>query len=87
MFDHLRIDRLVVAEAMRGTGLGRQTMSLAEDEAQRRGCRGAWLDTYSFQARRFYERLGYTVFGTLADYPPGHSRIFLSKTFPADGVS
>lgn len=37
----------------------------AEQEAIARGCRGAWLDTYSFQARGFYERLGYAVFGIL----------------------
>jgi hypothetical protein len=45
-----------------------------------------WLDTYSFQARGFYERLGYTVFGTINDYPPGHSRFFLTKTLSPDGV-
>ena len=58
-----------------------QLMNDAEREAIRRGCRGAWLDTYSFQARGFYERLGYTIFGTIDNYPPGHSRIFLKKTF------
>ncbi|MEX3946099.1 hypothetical protein AB4Y44_42815, partial [Paraburkholderia sp. BR10937] len=42
-----------------------------EEEACRRGCSGAWLDTYSFQARAFYERLDYTVFGTIDNYPPG----------------
>jgi hypothetical protein len=51
----------------------------AEQEAITRGCRGAWLDTFSFQARGFYERLGYAVFGTLDDYPPGQNRIFLHK--------
>jgi ribosomal protein S18 acetylase RimI-like enzyme len=51
----------------------------AEREAIARSCRGAWLDTYSFQARGFYERLGYTVFGILNDYPPGQYRVFLHK--------
>jgi hypothetical protein len=37
------------------------------------------LDTFSFQARGFYEKLGYCVFGTLDDYPPGHSRFYLTK--------
>jgi hypothetical protein len=41
------------------------------------------VHTYSFQARGFYERLGYAVFGTLDDYPPGQSRIFLHKAFVA----
>jgi hypothetical protein len=51
----------------------------AEAEALRRGCPGAWLSTFTFQARGFYERLGYSAFGTVDDYPPGHSLIFLSK--------
>jgi GNAT superfamily N-acetyltransferase len=76
----LTVELLFVPEALRGTGLGSELMRLAEAEAIRRGCRGAWLDTFSFQARGFYERLGYAVFGEIADCPPGHSRLFLSKT-------
>jgi hypothetical protein len=43
------------------------------------GCIGIYLDTYSFQARPFYERQGYTVFGVLADMPPGGAKYYLSK--------
>lgn len=81
MFSHLHVDLLFLPESLRRNGIGRQLMNDAELEAIRRGCRGAWLDTYSFQARGFYERLGYTIFGTIDDYPPGHSRIFLKTTF------
>jgi GNAT superfamily N-acetyltransferase len=70
-FAHLHIDLLFVPETLRRTGLGRQMLLQAEQEALDRGCRGAWLDTYSFQARGFYECLGYVVFGILDDYPPG----------------
>lgn len=79
-FAHLHVDLLFVPDTLRGNGLGRQMLLQAEQEATARGCRGAWLDTYSFQARGFYERHGYAVFGTLNDYPPGQSRIFLHKT-------
>ena len=82
-FDHLHVDFLFVPETLRGTGLGRQMLLHAEQEAIARGCRGAWLDKYSFQARRFYERLGYAVFGILDDYPPGQKRIFLHKVLIA----
>ena len=44
-----------------------------------RGCVGARLDTYSFQARGFYERLGYTVTGAIEDCPPGHTRWSMAK--------
>ena len=43
------------------------------------GCAHAYLDTFDFQARPFYERLGYTVFGLQDDYPPGHRRFFQRK--------
>jgi GNAT superfamily N-acetyltransferase len=77
----LHIELLYLPEDLRGAGLGRQLMAQAEQEAVQRGCHGVWLDTFSFQARGFYERIGYTVFGTLEDYPPGHSRFFLKKNF------
>jgi len=71
---------LVVPEGLRGRGVGTKLMHLAEDEALARGCRGAWLDTFEFQARGFYERLGYFCFGELKDYPTGFSRYFMKKS-------
>jgi GNAT superfamily N-acetyltransferase len=76
---YLHVNLLFVPEKMRGGGVGRALMMEAEAEAIRRGCSAASLDTFSFQARGFYERLGYSVFGTLDDYPPGHSRFYLTK--------
>ncbi len=73
---------LVVPEAARGAGLGRELMRAAETEALRRGCLHAWVDT-QFGARAFYERLGYTVFGELPDHPPGFTRTFLKKALHA----
>ena len=69
-----------VAEALRGTGYGRQLIAAMEDAAKERGCTSAHLDTFRFQARPFYESLGFEVFGTLDDYPPGHQRLFMKKT-------
>lgn len=69
---------LYVPETLRGQGVGQRLMAQAEDEARRRGCRHAWVDT-QFGARPFYEGQGYTVFGELPDYPPGFARTFLKK--------
>lgn len=77
----LAIDLLWLPESLRGTGLGRQVMRLAEEEARARGCLGLRLDTFSFQARGFYEKCGFSVFGTLPDHPPGHTRYWLAKRF------
>jgi len=43
------------------------------------GCRISHLDTFDFQAKGFYEKLGYTVFGVLEDCPEGHNRYYMSK--------
>lgn len=80
----LFIQLLAVPEAQRGQGVGTALMRAAEREAQARGCHGVWLDTFEFQARGFYERLGYTCFGELSDYPVGFSRFFMRKAISPD---
>ncbi|WP_225783209.1 N-acetyltransferase [Xenophilus sp. Marseille-Q4582] len=75
----LFVELLFVPESLRGRGVGRALLTQAEDEARARGAVGAWLDTFGFQARPFYERLGYRVFGEIKDYPPGFSRYYLAK--------
>ena len=78
-YDWLIIELLVVPEAIRGSGLGSRLIAKAEAEAQAQGCIGAWLDTFSFQARGFYEKLGYSLVGSIPDHPLGGARYFMSK--------
>ena len=54
-------------------------MAAAEAEALRRGCRHMWLDTYSFQARPFYEQFGFEVFAQLDGPAPIYPRYFMKK--------
>jgi hypothetical protein len=51
----------------------------AEQEAIRRGCRNMWTETYAFQARPFYERFGFRIFGRLDAPAPIFPRFFLTK--------
>ena len=78
-YDWLFIEYLPVPEALRGKRMGSALIAEAERVARARGCCGVWLDTFAFQARGFYEKLGFSVFGTLEDHPRGSRRYFLSK--------
>ena len=82
-FGWLFVHLLFLPEDLRRQGLGAELLRRAEDEARARGCVGAHLDTFSFQARGFYEKQGYAVFGAIPDFPPGHARFFLSKRLDA----
>ena len=83
VYDWLFIEMLHIPEEFRGAGIGSQLMAKAEAFARQHGLAGIWLDTYDFQARGFYEKLGFTVFGTLEDHPRGGRRFFLEKRFDA----
>jgi ribosomal protein S18 acetylase RimI-like enzyme len=75
----LHVSVVWVDERARRQQLGTKLVNAMEAEAMRRGCRAAYLDTFSYQARPFYEKLGYEVFGTLEDYPIGHQRFYMRK--------
>lgn len=75
----LYVDKLWVHDDYRGRGGGSRLLRAAEDEAMAAGCTDAVLETFSFQAREFYERHGYRVYATLEGFPPGHYQLFFHK--------
>lgn len=75
----LYVDVLWIDESCRGEGYGGSLLAAAEQEAARRGCQYAYLDTFSFQAPEFYQKYGYVIFGELPDFPQGYRRFFLKK--------
>lgn len=79
VYDWLFIQYLAVPAALRRSGLGRSLMLKAEQIARDHNCVGIWLDTFAFQARPFYEKLGYTRFGQIDDNPRGGTHYFLQK--------
>ena len=76
----LYVAKLWLDDRHRGGGLGTRLMLRAEEEARARGCADAMLDTFEYQARPFYEKLGYEVFGVLEGFPPGHRQYYLRKS-------
>ncbi|GKW12360.1 MULTISPECIES: N-acetyltransferase [Pectobacterium] len=75
----LEVQYLWVSDKHRKSGLGRQLMQAAEKEALKRDCHLAYVDTFDFQAKGFYEKLGYKEYGNLPGYAHKHTRHYLAK--------
>jgi GNAT superfamily N-acetyltransferase len=78
-YDWLFVEFLVVDQDARGRNFGARLMEAAEELAVQRGCVGAWLTTFPYQAPGFYEKLGYSVFGELENSPVDNVRLFMRK--------
>lgn len=81
LFAWLHVQMLIVPEVLRGQGVGTALMTLAEREARARGCLGVRVDAFSCQAAPFYRKIGFSVFGVLEGFPPGHSQVHFCKHF------
>ena len=75
----LCIKYLFVSEELRGQGIGTRIMESAEQEAKSRGCKYAFVDTFSFQAPDFYRKLGYQEVFALTEYPYTGARYYYTK--------
>ena len=76
----LSIEWLWVNETLRGRGHGSALLRQAESLARDARCVAVKLDTYEFQAKPFYEKHGYVVFGVLDGYPADTRTYYLRKT-------
>ena len=63
------VQRVAVAESVRGAGVGRRLMEAVEVAAIEQGLTLLWLTTHAqSDACAFYEAIGYTKLGVMADY-------------------
>ena len=76
----LHISILFVDKDYRHNKLGSYLLKKVESEAKQMGATLVHLDTFDFQAKDFYLKHGYEIFGILEDCPPGHKRYYLKKT-------
>ena len=79
----VHISAMWVAESHRGEGHGSALLEAVESYAASHGHVLAYLETTSFQARPFYESLGYRVFGELDGIAEGCTLFFLRKELKA----
>ncbi|QQX82449.1 GNAT family N-acetyltransferase [Shewanella sp. KX20019] len=81
IYNNFLIEVVWVEKSARGTGLGRRLMLRAEEEAKKRGCLAAQLDTLSFQAPMFYRKLGFESVGVVPGFPGSPERYFMLKKY------
>lgn len=79
IFGVVHTDQLWVHPDYRLQGLGRKLMENIEEYARDNGCKIATVNTMSFLAVKFYERLGYQKDFERSGYSKESNHIFFSK--------
>lgn len=79
------IDVLWVEENLQKQGYGTKLLDAVEREAIKNGCVFSLVDTWDFQAEKFYLKNGYERIGELKNYWLDHSKIFLRKKLNSAG--
>jgi GNAT superfamily N-acetyltransferase len=76
---------LFVPAHMRNQGHGTRLMRAVEAEARDRGCEQIVLETFDFQAPKFYLRLGFEIISRVPNYPPGHHSMTMVRSLASQG--
>lgn len=76
---NVELQQIWLPESLRKSGLGTQLLREFEAAARDRGCTFAYLETWTFQARGFYEKNGYSVALEIDGYATGLSKFTMTK--------
>ena len=79
LWNGMHIDSLWIDESIRNQDWGSKLMKMVEEEGIKKGCTIAYTDTFTWQAPKFYEKLGYEMYGKLNDFPKGNSLCYFVK--------
>lgn len=75
-----KVDSIITSQAHRGQGVGKALMSEAENWARAKDCHKIWLETGAdWEARKFYESLGYSVIATLTNHYAHKDFVIMEK--------
>ena len=73
------LELLHVQEKYRGMGIASQLIEKICSYDKEKRLTGVKTETWNFQARTFYEKMGFSVYSELKDCPPGTELYFLKK--------
>lgn len=75
------ISQLWVNETLRGRGFGPQLLQQVRDWGKTQNLTGVYIDTFSVKVKSFYEKQGFTLGGSIPEFPVGSTRYFLYRHF------
>jgi GNAT superfamily N-acetyltransferase len=75
------VNRIVVIDSHKQKGIGKTLMANAEQTALKHGLRVVELGTCEFQAKGFYQKMGYHVVHTRNNHPKGFESYTMVKKF------
>jgi len=81
--ENAELQQLWLPAEWRGRGIGAALLRRFEQAARERGARRVYLDTFSFQAPAFYERLAYARALEIPGFAPGISKFTMLKELGA----
>ncbi|NRA84114.1 MAG: GNAT family N-acetyltransferase [Gammaproteobacteria bacterium] len=73
------IELLWIDDKYRGHNLARELVNKIEQHANDEGIDNFKVETASFQALEFYQKMGYELYATLDNFPIGHQNHYLNK--------
>lgn len=73
------IQTVWIHEAQRKKGLGTRIFKKLEEYAKEKSCKIIQLDTAEFQAKGFYEKIGFSVVATLPENFKGYTTYIMRK--------
>lgn len=83
-YDWYFLDMLYIDEEYRKRKIGTSLINELENFARKEKLTGIRTDTWDFQAKEFYEKMGFKLFGELKDCPLGTINYFFEKKLYRD---
>ena len=75
------LDEFYIDEGYRNKNIGSKMIKIVEKFAKENKALGVRVDSWSFQAPLFYQKLGYKVCNIFEDCPPGTKTYYMYKRF------
>ncbi len=75
------LDLMYVNENYRDQGIGTKLLKQIDEYVKANNLSGIRTETWDFQAKGFYEKNGFVVFGEINNCPPGTIEYHLKKEF------